>query len=314
MSQELSAISKVSPQKLERREDRSEPTIKSALSAIPSPPEQLSSLTGRVNVLEKERHSGKKHYRDRGLSDVEKEPAIKKKKEEKSNSSRSIEKPSQVSLQLGNREIEFKATRVNPDQFRVALERLEKMAQSGSVVSKGSVNQEDHYLDHVGLKGSEYALYGKGEISKSFRIRREEATIGGHQNHSICVKVARKGKVESDHERREYELSVDDPKKGLEMFEQLGFSAEKIIRKTRTSFLYQRYEVVLDEVVGLKKVSSGSSYEQEFSSYILEVELKEGAEEISDIPKCLGEMKQFIEGVLGLTEYHQEQSGMEKYM
>ncbi|MEM7175825.1 MAG: CYTH domain-containing protein [Chlamydiota bacterium] len=215
----------------------------------------------------------------------------------------------------GSREIEFKATHVDASQFQAAINCLEGMVLNHLAISKGSVNQEDYYLDHLGLKDSGDALYSNGKISKSFRIRKEESNSGGGQKHSMCVKVARKGDVETDHERQEYEIAIDDPKKSLEMLKMLGFSIEKIIKKIRTSFLYKTYEIALDEVVGFKKPSpEASTYEQEFSAYIVEVELKHGADEISDIPKCLEEMKQFVENSLGVTSYIQEQNGVEKYL
>lgn len=218
----------------------------------------------------------------------------------------------------GNREIEFKATKVDPEQFKSALESLRATAkQTVLVIDQGTVIQEDHYLDHPAFKGTPFALYDKGAVSRSLRIRREESPSDASgvkkENHSLCVKVARKGSVESDHERREYEVKIGNPAETLEMFKQLGFAADKIIQKTRSSFLQSgEYEVVLDEVVGLKKAAMG--YEQEFSSYMIEVELKVGAERVVDVPACLARMKHYIETVLQVTKYQAEHSGMEKYM
>ena len=75
---------------------------------------------------------------------------------------------------------------------------------------------------------------------------------------------------------------------------------------------YADYEVVLDQVEGLKKM--GTDYVNEFFSYMLEVELKVGADQVVDVPACLAQMKEFVERVLRVTQYQQEQSGMEKYM
>lgn len=221
----------------------------------------------------------------------------------------------------GHREIEFKATQVDPNQFKLAIKHLKEMVQQHQVTEKGTVMQEDYYLDHPGLKEfPQYELYSKGNISKTLRIRKEERLQGENpehlnaekENHSLCVKIARKGDVTDDHERREYEVKIDKPAEMLQMFEILGFSAEKIIKKTRITFIYKEYEIALDEVMGFKKIDS--KYEPEFSSYILEVELKEGSEEVKDIPSCLGKMRQFIEQELHVTKYQQDQSGMENYM
>ncbi|MBF8263421.1 MAG: hypothetical protein HW387_1086 [Parachlamydiales bacterium] len=214
----------------------------------------------------------------------------------------------------GNREIEFKAIRVNPQQFKDALFVLNELARLGHAQDMGAVNQEDFYLDHPAFKDTDYALYSKGAISKSLRIRRENSLSGSEQNHSLCVKVARKGSVESDHERREYELQIKDPALATKVFELLGFSVEKKLNKIRTSFRYLQYEIVLDQVVGLKKSATSDFYEEEFFSYIVEVELKEGADQVSDIPACIEAMKELVETVLKIKDYQQDQSGMEKYM
>lgn len=67
-------------------------------------------------------------------------------------SARTDEKTSASSKpEAGNREIEFKATRVDEGEFKAALALLQTFAlagEVGGVVSKGSVIQEDHYLDH----------------------------------------------------------------------------------------------------------------------------------------------------------------------
>ncbi len=216
----------------------------------------------------------------------------------------------------GYKEIEFKAIYVELSQFESAIELLHTMVRSQEATFNGIFLQEDYYVDHELLKGSQFELYSKGEHTKSLRIRRgksarEPSAQDGSPNHSMCLKVAHKGATQNDHERREFEVKIDNPDTALEIFKLLGFSIEKILKKKRRSFFYQNYEIVLDEVVGFKKVQE--KYEQEFSSYILEVELKDGAEEIEDVTACLEEMKRFIEKTLHVTKYKQEQSGIEKY-
>lgn len=234
------------------------------------------------------------------------------------NKSARIDEKTSVSSQpaVGKREIEFKATRVDEIEFKEAIARLQTLASSGgigSVISKGSVIQEDHYLDHPIFKDTAYALYSKGDTSKSLRVRRDESTGSEKkQNHSFDVKVAQKCNTDS-HERREYIAKIEDPEITLKAFEVLGFTANKIIKKNRATFLYENYEIVMDEIVGLKKITTGD-FEKEFSGYNIEVELREREDDVKDVAKCLSEMKQFMETFLKVTKYTPEQSGMEKYM
>jgi len=213
------------------------------------------------------------------------------------------------------REIELKITHIRLSEFQRALEILKLMSQKDQAINQGTVVQKDYYLDHAGLQGTQYALYNKGEHSKIFRVRQEnklKESEGDTGNHSICVKVSRKGQVQDDHERHEYETQVSNPQGILELFKVLGFSTVKIVCKERSTFLYNEYQVFLDKVVGFGK--TGSSYQKEFFSYIIEIELKDNASEIPDIPFCLGQMKKFVEDVLKITKYHQDQHGMENYI
>ena len=137
----------------------------------------------------------------------------------------------------GHREIEFKATRVASEQFKEALERLQQMTKNGEAVFKGTLKQDDRYLDHLAFMDTEYALYGEGDGSKSLRIRKEEGDEG---NHTLCLKITRKGKDHDDHERYEYEAHIANPDETLEIFRLLGFGVEKIIRKIKKFFFISK--------------------------------------------------------------------------
>jgi len=236
---------------------------------------------------------------------------MKRKAEEAQQSQQPLQKKQETEKRAaGKREIELKVTKVNASQFKQALARAKQLSLQGTFNEKPAQQQEDSYLDHAALKNTPYELYKKEDGSKSFRIRKAIASTG-ETNHSICLKIARQGSNTDDHERREYELKIENTDEALALFRALGFSPDKMIKKDRNAFTYQDYEIVFDEVKGFKKGSNG--YEPEFSSYIVEIELIEGAEKIEDIPACLKQMKEFLEETLHITTYQQEQSGMEKY-
>lgn len=171
--------------------------------------------------------------------------------------------------------------KIQVEDLRDVEEKLRKLG----AVFEDEVFESDFYIDlrpYKDLKASDEAL--RVRISYSSRLSRyvSELTYKG-------PKLTPNMKV-----RKEITVGVDDGKKLLQIFKELGFSYY-VIKKKRRIYRYGPYKIFLDEVPNLGR--------------FIEIEV----EGVSSVEQFVNLMKRFI-GLLKLSEEFISKSYLELFM
>lgn len=125
-------------------------------------------------------------------------------------------------------EVEVKA-RIN--SFKEMEEKLESL---GAVKSKTEF-QEDIYFQSP--------IVDFGQTDEALRIRTT------NNDTFITYKGPKLNKKTKT--RKEVEMTIESAKKARDIFEDVGFKAARTVRKTRQYYLYENFEISLDDVEGL---------------------------------------------------------------
>ncbi len=156
-----------------------------------------------------------------------------------------------------NREIEIKI-QLSDDQLIVVRSWLESKATFCA-----EVQHEEYYLDNPKEPVTFMSPEGFKDAHYFLRVRKSH-----EKGDSICLKKWHADEHGKKTYCDEWEISVSDGKKVLELFEQLGFIDVTPIKKTRRIYRIDQFEVVIDDVEGLGK--------------FIEVELKQDVESVQD--------------------------------
>ena len=87
--------------------------------------------------------------------------------------------------------------------------------------------------------------------------------------------------------RKEIEIPIDNCKKGIDMFESLGFTQAKIVKKNRQNYIYKDFKISLDYVEGLEPYMEIEKESEEGKNFL------DSQNQIFELFKMLGIEKGF---------------------
>ena len=130
-------------------------------------------------------------------------------------------------------EVEVKAKIENFDDMKKKLENL------GAIKSKKEF-QEDIYFNSP--------IVDFANTDEALRIRTTK------ENENTNIFITYKGpKIDSKSKtRKEIEIKIEDSEKCSDIFQNLGFTKVRAVRKNRQYYTYKNFEISLDDVEGLK--------------------------------------------------------------
>lgn len=130
-------------------------------------------------------------------------------------------------------EVEVKAKIENFDDMKKKLENL------GAIKSKKEF-QEDIYFNSP--------IVDFANTDEALRIRTTE------ENEKNNIFITYKGpKIDSKSKtREEIEIKIEDSEKCSKIFQHLGFTKVRAVRKNRQYYTYKNFEISLDDVEGLE--------------------------------------------------------------
>ncbi|WP_407413780.1 class IV adenylate cyclase [Methanobrevibacter sp.] len=130
-------------------------------------------------------------------------------------------------------EVEVKAKIENFDDMKKKLENL------GAIKSKKEF-QEDIYFNSP--------IVDFANTDEALRIRTTE------ENEKTNIFITYKGpKIDSKSKtRKEIEIAIEDSEKCSDIFQNLGFTKVRAVRKNRQYYTYENFEISLDDVEGLE--------------------------------------------------------------
>lgn len=147
-------------------------------------------------------------------------------------------------------EVEVKAKIENFDDMKKKLENL------GAIKSKKEF-QEDIYFNSP--------IVDFANTDEALRIRTTK------ENEKTNIFITYKGpKIDSKSKtRKEIEIEIEDSEKCSDIFQNLGFTKVRAVRKNRQYYTYKNFEISLDDVEGLKpymeieiSLEDGSDYNE----------------------------------------------------
>ncbi len=129
-------------------------------------------------------------------------------------------------------EVEVKAKIENFDDMKKKLENL------GAIKSKKEF-QEDIYFNSP--------IVDFANTDEALRIRTTK------ENEKTNIFITYKGpKIDSKSKtRKEIEIAIEDSEKCSDIFQNLGFTKVRAVRKNRQYYTYKNFEISLDDVEGL---------------------------------------------------------------
>ena len=168
------------------------------------------------------------------------------------------------------KEIEVKI-KINDQSLSKAKAWLEKNA-----TYQGEKNHTEYYLNKPATTFFFTAPEGYRDAMDYLRVRLTET------GDSACFKKFHEDPIE----KRplycdEYEVEVSDGKKTLELFKALGYTDQTLMQKTRNTYSFDCFEIVIDQVKNL-----GTFMEVELKGEVSDV--KAGIRHIYDFLKSIG--------------------------
>jgi len=168
-------------------------------------------------------------------------------------------------------------------KIKTSSENMKKIEAwlANNATFEGTEHHKEVYLDNP--KSTFFFMHPNGEKDALKYLRVRFSNNGG----SICFKNwYQDPKTGKTTHCDEYETKVSDPDVMLKLFEQLGYTDQTRMEKTRKKFSVDDYEIVIDDVMSL--------------GIFVEIELKKQAD--NPIEACK-ELETFLVKKMGVTEY-----------
>lgn len=145
---------------------------------------------------------------------------------------------------------------------------------------QGTEKHKEVYLDNPKTTFFFTKPNGERDALQYLRVR------WSNENGSICLKDWHRDKTGKTTHCDEYETDVTNPKILLQLLEQLGYTNQTWVEKTRNKFLSGDYEIVIDEVKNL-----GTFFEIEMKCHV------------EDPCAALKRIENFLANTIGIKEY-----------
>lgn len=179
-----------------------------------------------------------------------------------------------------NKEIEIKI-QINSEQLNILQNWLDKNAKF-----VGQLEHTEYYLDNPNASFLFTASQGYKDAHKYFRVR-----LTSHGD-SACYKSFYLDKQTGKTTHcDEVEIPLVDGKQTLQLLEAIGFTDQTLIQKIRKTYIFEKFEIVIDD---LKNVG-----------IFVEIEIKE---QIADVKIGLQSINNLLKKI-GITKFKKQERG-----